>query len=49
MRNTSITLNVYEKKKSSSKLAAQLLYGENFSIEKNYLNWIKIKSEYEIN
>ena len=45
MRNTNIILNVYEKKKSSSKLATQLLYGENFSIQKNYLNWIKIKSK----
>jgi len=47
MRNTKILLNVYEKKKLSSKLVTQLLYGENFSIEKSYLNWIKIKSKYD--
>ena len=47
MRNTSFILNVYEKKKLSSKLATQLLYGENFIIQKNYLNWIKIKSKYD--
>ncbi len=47
MRNTKILLNVYEKKKLSSKLVTQLLYGENFSIQKNYLNWIKIKSKYD--
>ena len=47
MRNTSFILNVYEKKNLSSKLATQLLYGENFIIQKNYLNWIKIKSKYD--
>ena len=47
MRNTSFILNVYEKKNSSSKLATQLLYGENFTIKKNYTNWIKIKSKYD--
>ena len=47
MRNTNFILNVYEKKNNSSKLATQLLYGENFKIEKNYLNWIKIKSIYD--
>ena len=36
-----------KKKKLSSKLATQLLYGENFIIQKNYLNWIKIKSKYD--
>ena len=47
MRNTDFILNIYEKKSSLSKLASQLLYGENFSIQKNYLNWIKIKSKYD--
>ena len=47
MRNTDFILNVYEKKNSSSKLVTQLLYGENFIIQKNYLNWIKIKSKYD--
>tara|TARA_Y100000590_G_scaffold446760_1_gene580938 strand:+ start:126 stop:863 length:738 start_codon:yes stop_codon:yes gene_type:complete len=47
MRNTNFILNVYEKKNSSSKLATQLLYGENFIIKNNYLNWIKIKTKYD--
>jgi len=47
MRNTDFILNIYEKKSSSSKLATQLLYGENFTIQKNYTNWIKIKSKYD--
>ena len=47
MRNTSFILNIYEKKSLSSKLATQLLYGENFTIQKNYKNWLKIKSKYD--
>ena len=47
MRNTSFILNIYEKKSLSSKLATQLLYGENFTIQKNYRNWIKVKSKYD--
>ena len=47
MRNTNFILNIYEKKSLSSKLATQLLYGENFTIQKNYKNWIKIKSKYD--
>ena len=47
MRNTDFILNIYEKKNSLSKLTTQLLYGENFTIQKNYLNWIKIKSKYD--
>jgi len=49
MRNTSFILNIYEKKSLSSKLATQLLYGENFTIQKNYRNWIKVKSKYDKN
>ena len=47
MRNTDFILNIYEKKNSLSRLTTQLLYGENFTIQKNYLNWIKIKSKYD--
>jgi len=47
MRNTDFILNIYEKKNSLSKLTTQLLYGENFTIQKNYTNWIKIKSKYD--
>ena len=47
MRNTDFILNIYEKKSSLSKLASQLLYGETFTIQKNYTNWIKIKSKYD--
>ena len=47
MRNTDFILNIYEKKNSLSKLTTQLLYGENFTIKKNYTNWIKIKSKYD--
>ncbi|SVC62921.1 uncharacterized protein METZ01_LOCUS315775, partial [marine metagenome] len=47
MRNTDFILNIYEKKNSLSKIATQLLYGENFTIQKNYTNWIKIKSKYD--
>ena len=49
MRNTDFILNIYEKKSSLSKLASQLLYGETFTIQKNYTNWIKIKSKYDNN
>ena len=38
MRNTDFILNIYEKKSSLSKLASQLLYGETFTIQKNYTN-----------
>ena len=37
MRNTDFILNIYEKKNSLSKLITQLLYGENFTIQKNYI------------
>ena len=47
MRNTDFILNIYEKKSSLSKLASQLLYGETFTVQKNYTNWIKIKSKYD--
>ena len=47
MRNTDFILNIYEKKSSLSKLATQLLYGESFTIQKNYTNCIKIKSKYD--
>ena len=47
MRNTDFILNIYEKKNSLSKLTTQLLYGENFTIQKNYTNWIKIKNKYD--
>ena len=47
MRNTDFVLNIYEKKSSLSKLASQLLYGETFTVQKNYTNWIKIKSKYD--
>ena len=47
MRNTDFILNIYEKKSSLSKIASQLLYGETFTVQKNYTNWIKIKSKYD--
>ncbi len=47
MINSKFILNVYEKKKSSSKLVTQLLYGEKFKIIKKYNNWIKIKNSYD--
>ncbi len=47
MINSKFILNVYEKKKSSSKLVTQLLYGEKFKIIKKYNNWLKIKNSYD--
>ena len=47
MRNTEFILNVYEKMSLFSKISTQLLYGENFNVQKKYKNWLKIKSSYD--
>jgi len=40
-------INIYEHKKKSSKLSSQILYGEKFTILKEYKDWYKIKTSYD--
>jgi len=47
MINNKLILNVYENESSKSKLSTQLLYGEKFSIVKEYKNRYKIKTSYD--
>ena len=47
MINQNLILNVYKEKKLGSKLSTQLLYGEKFSIIKEFKNCLKIKSSYD--
>ena len=44
MRNNHFILNMYDKKKFSSKLVSQLIYGDTFKIIEKYSNWLKIKN-----
>jgi len=36
-------INLYKKKKISSKIVTQMLYGENFTLLRQFGNWYKIK------
>jgi hypothetical protein len=47
MINQNLILNVYQDKTLKSKLSTQLLYGEKFSILKEFKNCFKIKSSYD--
>ena len=47
MINTKLILDVYENKSSKSKISTQILYGEKFSIIKNFKNFLKIKNSYD--
>ena len=47
MINTKLILNVYENKSDKSKISTQILYGEKFSILKNFKNFLKIRNSYD--
>ncbi len=47
MINKYSCINIYEKKKKNSKLSSQILYGEKFSIIREYRDWYKIKTNYD--
>ena len=47
MINKYSSINIYENKKKDSKLSSQILYGEKFSIIKEYSDWYKIKTNYD--
>ena len=47
MINKYSSINIYEKRKKNSKQSSQILYGERFSIIKEYRNWYKIKTTYD--
>ncbi len=47
MINKYSSTNIYENKKRNSKLSSQMLYGEKFSIIKEYGGWYKIKTNYD--
>ena len=47
MINKYSCINIYEKKKKNSKLSSQILYGEKFSIIREYRDWYKIKTSYD--
>tara|TARA_X000000950_G_scaffold160062_1_gene195963 strand:- start:1354 stop:2070 length:717 start_codon:yes stop_codon:yes gene_type:complete len=47
MINKYSSINIYENKKKNSKLSSQILYGEKFSIIKEYSDWYKIKTNYD--
>jgi len=36
-------INLYKKKSTASKIATQMLYGENFTVLKKFRNWYKVK------
>ena len=40
-------INIYEHKKKNSKLSSQILYGEKFTILKEFKDWYKIKTSYD--
>ena len=40
-------INIYEHKKKKSKLSSEILYGEKFTILKEYKDWYKIKTGYD--
>ena len=47
MINHNLILNVFEDKTLKSKLSTQLLFGEKFSIIKEYRNCYKIRTSYD--
>ena len=47
MINTKLILDVYENISGKSKISTQILYGEKFSILKNFKNFLKIKNTYD--
>ena len=47
MINKYSSINIYEKRKKNSKQSSQILYGERFSIIKEYRGWYKIKTTYD--
>ncbi len=47
MINKNSCINIYENKKKNSKLSSQILYGEKFSIIREYREWYKIKTSYD--
>jgi len=47
MINKYSCINIYENKKKNSKLSSQILYGEKFSIIREYREWYKIKTSYD--
>ena len=47
MINKYSSINIYEYKKKNSKLSSQILYGEKFSIIKEYRDWYKIRTNYD--
>ena len=44
MINKYSCVNIYEHKKKNSKLSSQFLYGDKFTILKNYKVWYNIKT-----
>ena len=47
MINKYSCINIYENRKKNSKLSSQILYGERFSIIKEYRSFYKIKTGYD--
>ena len=47
MINTKLILDVYENRSRKSKISTQILYGEKFSILKNFKKFLKIKNSYD--
>ena len=47
MRSDLPLINVYKKKKITSKIVTQLIYGDTFKILKKSGSWIKIKNDFD--